>query len=47
MCGLAGIYDPKGADQDSLKKMADAISHRGPNSEGFLSMNALALRIVG
>lgn len=35
MCGLAGMYFPNGATKDSLKKMTDAIAHRGPNAEGF------------
>ena len=35
MCGLAGIYNPKGIKQESLKKMTDSIAHRGPDSEGF------------
>lgn len=37
MCGLAGIYNPNGVTRDSLKKMADAISHRGPDAEGFFT----------
>jgi asparagine synthase (glutamine-hydrolysing) len=35
MCGLAGMYSPKGVKRDSLKKMTDVISHRGPDAEGF------------
>jgi asparagine synthase (glutamine-hydrolysing) len=35
MCGLAGMYSPNGVKRDSLKKMTDAISHRGPDAEGF------------
>lgn len=37
MCGLAGIYNPNGVSVDSLKKMSDAISHRGPDAEGFFT----------
>ena len=37
MCGLAGIYNPNGVSIDSLKKMSDAISHRGPDAEGFFT----------
>lgn len=35
MCGIAGINHPKGVQQEMLKQMSDAISHRGPDSEGF------------
>jgi asparagine synthase (glutamine-hydrolysing) len=35
MCGIAGIYHPNGARQETLKQMSDAISHRGPDAEGF------------
>ena len=37
MCGLAGIYDSNGVSKDSLKQMADAIAHRGPDAEGFFT----------
>lgn len=35
MCGIAGIYHPKGVHQEMVKQMTDAISHRGPDAEGF------------
>ena len=35
MCGLAGMYSPNGVKRESLKKMTDSISHRGPDAEGF------------
>jgi len=37
MCGIAGVFNLNGAkcEQSLLKKMADKISHRGPDSEGF------------
>jgi asparagine synthase (glutamine-hydrolysing) len=37
MCGIAGIvyYNGQRIEQSSLKRMTDAISHRGPNGEGF------------
>jgi len=37
MCGIAGIVDLRGqrVDQAILKKMADTLSHRGPDAEGF------------
>jgi len=33
MCGFAGFFGP--GDQGDLKRMADAIAHRGPDGEGF------------
>jgi asparagine synthase (glutamine-hydrolysing) len=35
MCGIAGLYHPKGVSQELVKRMTDAISHRGPDAEGF------------
>lgn len=35
MCGIAGIFNSdRKTDEDTLKKMTDAISHRGPDGEG-------------
>lgn len=35
MCGIAGIFQPSGAtDLDVVKRMTDAIRHRGPDGEG-------------
>ncbi len=31
MCGLAGILDPRGVDAALVRRMADAIAHRGPD----------------
>ncbi|WOF17196.1 asparagine synthase (glutamine-hydrolyzing) [Methanoplanus sp. FWC-SCC4] len=41
MCGIAGIYSEKGKiNSDILKDMAKALSHRGPDGEGFyISVN--------
>jgi asparagine synthetase B (glutamine-hydrolysing) len=39
MCGIAGIFEGRIAEDsypDILKKMADAIIHRGPDDEGYL-----------
>ena len=39
MCGFAGIYDLSGdrtVCASALKRMADAIAHRGPDGEGFM-----------
>lgn len=38
MCGVAGIVDLSGArepDRAALKRMTDALRHRGPDGEGF------------
>ena len=37
MCGIAGIADPTGhpVDQAVLRRMCDAIIHRGPDDDGF------------
>jgi len=38
MCGIAGLYNGRGPepfDSRILKRMADAIAHRGPDGEGF------------
>lgn len=38
MCGIAGIVDLKGTreiDRDALRRMTDAVRHRGPDSEGY------------
>ncbi len=37
MCGIAGIihFSSQKADKKELKKMCDAIAHRGPDAEGF------------
>ena len=37
MCGIAGIIDLKGRTVDGVlvRKMTDAIAHRGPDSDGF------------
>jgi asparagine synthase (glutamine-hydrolysing) len=35
MCGIAGIVDPRGVDVTALVAMAGALSHRGPDGEGY------------
>ncbi|MBB5870808.1 asparagine synthase (glutamine-hydrolyzing) [Allocatelliglobosispora scoriae] len=34
MCGIAGIVGTAEPDQDALRRMCDAIIHRGPDGEG-------------
>ncbi|MCB2112940.1 MAG: asparagine synthase (glutamine-hydrolyzing) [Parvularculaceae bacterium] len=46
MCGVAGIFDLEGRreiDRAALKRMADAIAHRGPDAEGFFSAPGIGL----
>ncbi|MCF8463880.1 MAG: asparagine synthase (glutamine-hydrolyzing) [Flavobacteriales bacterium] len=43
MCGIAGIYEPKGVAEDVLKRMSDKIAHRGPDSDGFFVQNGFGL----
>ncbi len=35
MCGICGWIDPSGVTQAPIQAMADAMSHRGPDGEGF------------
>ncbi len=37
MCGLAGLFQPGGAEIDAalLRRMTGAMSHRGPDGDGF------------
>src|ERR1700740_2972974 len=42
MCGIAGILSTDKCYKESLKKMTDAIAHRGPDGEGqWLDENAM------
>lgn len=44
MCGIAGIFDLKGdraIDQAALRRMTDAIAHRGPDGDGFFSAQGI------
>lgn len=45
MCGLAGIYASGGRkpEPDELKRMADMIRHRGPDSSGFYVQDRIGL----
>ncbi len=44
MCGLAGIlrFDGAPTDTHTLRRMADALRHRGPDAEGFFHDHAAA-----
>jgi asparagine synthase (glutamine-hydrolysing) len=46
MCGIAGVVDLTGRSQapaEVLQAMADALLHRGPDEEGFLRQDCVAL----
>lgn len=45
MCGIAGIYNLNGepASPALLRRMTEAIAHRGPDGEGFYTNSALGL----
>ncbi len=45
MCGIAGLYNLDGAPAEHglLRRMADALAHRGPDGEGVYADGALGL----
>ena len=44
MCGIAGYYSiNRNLDSSILKTMTDAISHRGPDSDGFFYEGGVGL----
>jgi len=46
MCGIAGFANPAGYERwraDDLKRMTDAIAHRGPDGENFLLDQGIGL----
>src|SRR4051794_34873591 len=46
MCGICGIYDSSGetiVQRSTLKAMADTISHRGPDDDGFYNSGGVGL----
>lgn len=45
MCGIAGVFNLDGAPVpgDLLRRMTDAIAHRGPDGEGFYSDGGVGL----
>jgi asparagine synthase (glutamine-hydrolysing) len=44
MCGIAGIlsFSEQQIDRSVIQKMTDAISHRGPDADGFFSENKIS-----
>src|SRR3954470_21237264 len=46
MCGIAGVVDLAGRRQPppgTLRRMADAIVHRGPDDDGYLERSGVGL----
>ncbi len=46
MCGIAGIInlnEPSAIDPQIVRRMADAITHRGPDEDGFFARPGLAM----
>lgn len=45
MCGICGFFnfDGKPADRDILRRMSDVIVHRGPDEDGYLVQDHVAL----
>ena len=45
MCGIAGVVSLTGepVGLDVLKRMTDAIAHRGPDGEGWYSESGVGL----
>ena len=46
MCGIAGIIDPERSALDvrmTLQRMADAMTHRGPDGEGFFAADGAGI----
>jgi asparagine synthase (glutamine-hydrolysing) len=39
MCGILGFYHKKHSDESLLRKMAETISYRGPDDEGYILMS--------
>src|ERR1019366_5254089 len=46
MCGICGIFEPRREtviERSVVKAMADTLSHRGPDDEGFYCAPGVAL----
>ena len=43
MCGFVGYINKEKDKKDNIKKMADLIAHRGPDSEGYYTDSNIAL----
>lgn len=48
MCGIAGVFtpsSPKPVDPTVLRRMADALKHRGPDEEGFFRESGIGFGV--
>lgn len=43
MCGICGKWTPDGVSRDALKRMADALRHRGPDDDGYYLGGSIGL----
>ena len=43
MCGIVGFVDKTKNKDKTIKKMADLIKHRGPDSDGYYTDEDVAL----
>ena len=43
MCGICGKYSRKNISREEIKRMADAIAHRGPDDEGYYIKDRIGL----
>ena len=43
MCGICGFTGKKEEGTETLKKMTDVITHRGPDSAGFYSDDYISM----
>ncbi len=43
MCGIHGVIAPRGDCRPELERMHAALAHRGPDGEGFLLRDDIAL----
>ncbi|MCI9585018.1 MAG: asparagine synthase (glutamine-hydrolyzing) [Bacilli bacterium] len=43
MCGFVGYVNKEKDKKDNIKKMADLIAHRGPDSEGYYTDDTIAM----
>ncbi|MDE5830374.1 MAG: asparagine synthase (glutamine-hydrolyzing) [Clostridia bacterium] len=43
MCGIVGFYSEEKNKEETVKKMADRIKHRGPDGEGYYTDEKIAL----
>lgn len=51
MCGICGVVDPAGVDEAALRRMTDAIAHRGPDdarvwADGMAGLGHRRLSII-